>query len=535
MTRHHRLPALLLTLTAVSPAAALPPDADTFVQQRLIGEKVWGDRPELFIKSDNPAGANDRAGVVRFTLPAGAEASGAALRFTRSPTKPENEPDPLPAIELYGVADGADELTFDDATWKSGGAEAAVDKSGNRIREGFIHDADDAAAGAQPLAVATPTGGELVFRGDALDAYLTGRAGGSAAFVLIAQRGEGKGGTKPLQLHSREAAGPDALKPTLVLDGVLAALPADAAGGDAEPPKNGAVVGTRVHFEPSGGGEIKLDAVIGNGIRYSFYDQDGRRYNLPTMGGVDDPTLSSEQARAGSHSLRIHCGPTEGDGRDRLEFRLKAGSTDEEPLTFGQDRWYGWSLYIDPASQPAPAGKYLHVTQLWQPSTVGRMAKRAKWGIPGAGSFLPGRDGFELDLVLKSDGAREQFSLGDLEPGQWHDIVFHVLLSHSKDDKRGYFQAWVNGEPVANEFVEIGNFPRDADGFVAKDTMDIRMGLYRKNQQATQTFFLDEIWYDDRPVDASMAELAIGGGVDGESQLKDAAAQDDAGPPAEPA
>ena len=529
------LSAISLVLWLPLTAAALTPDADTFVRQKTLGEVAEGTRDQLVVKSDNPAGGNDRAAVLRFTLPGNAEVGNATLRLVRKPGKPEHQPDPMPTLQLFGVADAAEELSFDEGSWAAGGNGSALDHSGNRVRESHTFDADDAAPGAQPLATATPGDGEVSFSSEALDGYLRDRMGGSVGFLLIAERGEENGNVKPVVFHSREAGGAEGLKPTLSLEGEPAAVPSGAAAsasdaGDKLP--NGAVAGTHIHFEPGRGAELTINAVTSPTIRYSFYDQDGRRYNLPAQGGTADPKLSDEQAREGEHSLKLHCGATEGDDRDRVEFRLKTGSTDDEPFRFGQERWYGWSLFIDPSSETPDPGRWLHVGQLWQPSTVGRAAKRVEWGIPGALSFLPSASDWALDVVLKSDGQREQFSFGTLEPGQWHDIVLNVKLSHSHDDTDGHYRAWVNGEPVVNEIVGIGNFPRVDGDFEAKDAMDIRMGMYRKNQPKTQTFYLDEIWFDEKPKDPAMAELPVGGGVDGKSQLKDAVAASDT--PAEP-
>lgn len=130
----------------------------------------------------------------------------------------------------------------------------------------------------------------------------------------------------------------------------------------------GAAVGSRVGFEE---GELTLVASHPPRIRFHFWDEGSRRYNLPAEGDAPAPEVVEDPLRPGNHALRLGIGPTADGIKDRLEFRLKTGYTDTEPLRFGEDRWWGWSLYLDPESEPPAAGDWVHFAQLWQPSTVG--------------------------------------------------------------------------------------------------------------------------------------------------------------------
>ncbi|MEM8494322.1 MAG: heparin lyase I family protein [Planctomycetota bacterium] len=507
----------MFCLTPMSAVSADPilPTADTIIHIRHLGDasKAQGNAERLAIKTDRPRAGNDRVGVLRFDLPADAAADQAGLQLTLRPGQDIG----TPIFELYGVAENAPERDFDEATFVGIPGKSAVDKSGNRISEKFAYDPDPATKRLEPLAAAQvlKDSEAICFSSRELDAYINGFAGQSVAFLVMQRVPEQDGSVPASMFQSKEARTSDSDKPLLSLDG--SGLTADPATSvpvataqpalKLDPLPLGAVVGTHVGFEPTEGAVVHTNAVRGNGTtRYHFIDEDGRRFNLPALGSTAKPELSTEQARSGTHSLKLHAPPTTtSDSRDRLEFRFKQGSNDEVPFQFGQDRWYGYSLFIDPASDPPVSGKYVHVGQLWQPSTVGELARQNEWGIPMAMSFLPNREGFVLSAVCKSDGKRSQFEIGQLETGVWHDLVFNVLLSHSKDDIDGHFRVWLNGESVVDETVEVGNYPHNQDdGFWAGDAMDIRFGIYRRAQPLTQTMFLDDVWFADTPPDPAM-------------------------------
>jgi hypothetical protein len=267
---------------------------------------------------------------------------------------------------------------------------------------------------------------------------------------------------------------------------------------------------TPLHLDFDADASLELNAVQGGGtLRYHFYTEDGQKFDMPARGAGAEPVLSTEQAASGDTSLKLSTAGNDGTDRDRLELRLKHGRGDEglgrEPFRFGQDRWYGFKIYIDPASAPArPNGRWTHVHQLWQP-VKNAGSKPGGWGIPMAVSFKPVAAGeepsFTLEAVAKSDGRRSQFTLGTLEPGQWHELTFNVMLSHSTDEIDGHFRVWLDGEPTVNETVDIGNTPEVIDelDFKAYDAMDVRFGLYRKQQAGDQTLYLDDVWFDDAP------------------------------------
>ena len=272
-------------------------------------------------------------------------------------------------------------------------------------------------------------------------------------------------------------------------------------------------------FEASDGASLELDAVVvPGGNHYHYYTEDGQTFDMPSAGGALDPVLTTEQHATGERSLKLECAPNDGKDRDRIEFRVKQGNADakrgRDAFRFGDDRWYGAKIYIDPITEPPTPDKWIHVSQLWQPHTIGGPAAAVSWGVPMAMSFHPVKPGdpkvFDLYAVAKSDGDRSQFELGTLAPGRWHEITFNTKLANSKSDGKGHFRIWIDGKPVINEAVNIGNYPREdpAHDFVAGDSMDVRFGIYRKAQQTTTRLYLDDVWFDDKPHSPDTKPLA---------------------------
>lgn len=535
--------ALLLVGFQVT-AEPLSAAGDTIILQKDIGQDMgYGAKDTLPVKSDKPPGKLDRLAVIRFELGGAAgDIKGAVLRLNTN--KPIEEP---VTYLLHGALPGAGEDDMDEATFTAEGRDNAIDKSGNRLKEQLTTDADPDAKGIQPLASVSASAGDkaIVFKSAALDAFLNGQTDDDAALIIQAQMPEEKGGTGAVFFFAREAG---AKGPMLGWGDDAAALEAGAASGggaaapgnsgdapDAEPESAGpqrpdadidpvtgrplaaadtpnagrlAPIHVDLGFEEEQG-TLDLNAVRGGGTaRYHFYTQDGWKYDMPAMGESIDPEFTTAHAHTGNRSLVLQAGPADADAddRDRVELRVMHGKSHPEPFQFGQDRWYGMSLMIDPESVAPRPGRWLHIHQLWQPSTVGQAARDAKWGIPQAMSVAPSKDGktWNIHSVVKSDGRREQYDLGELTPGQWHTFVFNVMLSHSKDDIDGHFRVWIDGESRCDATVDVGNYPRtpadnDPPGFFAYDGMDVRFGLYRKRQTEMQRFYLDDVWFGSEP------------------------------------
>ena len=233
LPRPFRLAALLagVAATAAPASSALAGSAeaaaDTTVTIGSIGKAGdAGTVDTLSIRSERPAGDEDRVAVLRFDLPAAgddakpaddaepADFAGATL-VLHAATTPESAK--AGSFEVYGVAPGASEATLDEATYSANGYGGAVDKSGNRLREQRAYDADPDADGVQPLAVAKLAEGAatVTFDGPALQKYLASvGGGGSAAFVVVGVRPRASGAMPAALLHSREATDP-AERPTL--------------------------------------------------------------------------------------------------------------------------------------------------------------------------------------------------------------------------------------------------------------------------------------------------------------------------------
>ena len=208
----------VLVLPAWLIAGTAEPAADTFIQAADIAGDApsdAGSKPVLAIKSDKPAGKLDRLGVLRFEVPEDADFAGASLTLH---LKVQGKSATSGDYELYGLLPGAGEDDLDEATYTAAVPDSAVDASGNRLKETFVHDADPDAKGVQPVATATLADGDemLTFSGETLVAYLNDVADDDVVFVLRATPPAEKSGTPATFFHSREAD--EGLRPTLSWD-----------------------------------------------------------------------------------------------------------------------------------------------------------------------------------------------------------------------------------------------------------------------------------------------------------------------------
>ncbi|HEV7302472.1 MAG TPA: hypothetical protein VGN72_24245 [Tepidisphaeraceae bacterium] len=216
MNRITTAAAIVLGLVAIEAhGGTAEPVADSVVQIRDIGKPGdLGTQKTLAVKSDNPAGQNDRIAVLRFDLAADKPAAIANPTLTLHLAKTAKSAT-SGTFELYGVTAGAAELTLDEAAYAGGGKESAVDASGNRLQEKLAYDADPDTKGVQPIATATLADGDakLTFVGEAMKVYIDAAEGGTIAFIVMATKPAEKAATPAALFHAREAEAE--VRPTL--------------------------------------------------------------------------------------------------------------------------------------------------------------------------------------------------------------------------------------------------------------------------------------------------------------------------------
>jgi hypothetical protein len=210
--------AAAIIVPAALGAGTAEPVADTFVMARDIGIDAVlaeGTKKALAIKSDKPGSPRDRLGVLRFEVPADSEFGSAKLTLH---LRVQRNSATSGTFELYGVLPGASEDDLDETTYTAAKPDSAVDASGNRLKEQFVHDPDPESDGIQPLATAVLADGDatIVFKGEALVNFLQQVDDGDVAFILRAALAEERGGTPSTFFHSREAKA--SVRPTLSWD-----------------------------------------------------------------------------------------------------------------------------------------------------------------------------------------------------------------------------------------------------------------------------------------------------------------------------
>lgn len=114
-----------------------------------------------------------------------------------------------------------------------------------------------------------------------------------------------------------------------------------------------------------------------------------------------------------SHCLDIFVGPTavtvEAD-RDRFEMRPIHGEG-ELALQFGQVRYFGYAIYIDP-SNPLPV-EWAHISQCWQ-RPVGELSETNVNAVPMWMTLIEYEGGFGWNIYVKNEGVlnSEDFYVG---------------------------------------------------------------------------------------------------------------------------
>ena len=218
---------------------------------------------------------------------------------------------------------------------------------------------------------------------------------------------------------------------------------------------------------------------------YHFFHGDWKR-DMPGTGAAEEPRLHS----GGHLDLRV---PRSSGDRDRIEFRLVHGTTDnDDRLKFNQTRKYSFRLYID-SSTERPDGKlsesqrWVHFSQIWQRGATGT--------VPFVISMRPiSNNRMGLYATSKAHGESSiTDALGVLDKGRWHTIEVQVTprWKNHKDGK-GRLKVYFNGSKKVDRDTWFATAP-GING--AQDRFDVRMGIYRKAQDKKLRILIDDCWY----------------------------------------
>lgn len=178
----------------------------------------------------------------------------------------------------------------------------------------------------------------------------------------------------------------------------------------------------------------------------------------------DSIKIVTEPVRAGKYALRIDgSNAARRKDHDRIEFQHqpKPPGTAE-----GTERYFGWSIYL-----PKKLVDGNH--------TVGYFETRNSWSRLMA---------FEAQGEDVKYSTRVPYQLhwtgkGKLTPGRWHDFAVHVLWS--RDAKKGFVEAWFDGEKV----VPLTRTATLRDENVAF----FQIGLFRETSETPETIIIDHV------------------------------------------
>ena len=221
--------------------------------------------------------------------------------------------------------------------------------------------------------------------------------------------------------------------------------------------------------------------------------------------------ISTGNGVHGSRSLEIQVGPTavlpDAD-RDRFEMRPIHGEGDLA-LEFGQVRYFGYAIYIDPAN-PLPV-EWAHISQCWQRPT-GDLDDTTVNVVPMWMTLINYQGGFGWEIRVKNEG-----ELTDgVYPGQsssvgtgafvtgWNTVIMRLAPRHKHDTVAANFTVWINETreefPTAQSSHPWGSTPDEQmpEGLPLTgmtERFDVRCGIYRYKQPVGLHLVYDNIRY----------------------------------------
>lgn len=214
-------------------------------------------------------------------------------------------------------------------------------------------------------------------------------------------------------------------------------------------------------------------------------------YPLSRLNAGDYPTISTEQARNGTHSLRAAIPPS---GYARSEVAAAVG------VPMRARHAFGFSVFIPTGHQPPRGAQWEILTQFWQ---------TACGSPPLAIDLQPNTDPLVYRVLMRNDTTGYQptqpartLAKGTLPRNQWVQISIEFNL-HPTDPSKADFILYVNGVMVPNGLTHtdtIGYSHVAADcAYPVNDTVTIKNGIYRGGDAwtSTQVAYFDDVRYGD--------------------------------------
>jgi hypothetical protein len=180
--------------------------------------------------------------------------------------------------------------------------------------------------------------------------------------------------------------------------------------------------------------------------------------------------ISNEYARSGSRAVQVtvHEGDVEQPGDDGQLTERAELDAGKRPVV-GRDAWYGFSVLVPPAF---PVVDTRLVIAQWKQT-----------GVDGSPIVAQRYRGGEHQLSIRRPDAFlwKRYSLPQIEPGAWIDMVYHLRFSTGPD---GIVEVWMNGNQVVTY--------RGVTAFSTGERLIYsKIGLYRDRWKEPMTLYFD--------------------------------------------
>jgi hypothetical protein len=172
----------------------------------------------------------------------------------------------------------------------------------------------------------------------------------------------------------------------------------------------------------------------------------------------------TEPVRAGKYAMKIDGSNAARRGKlDRIEFQHQPKPPG---ISEGAERYYGWSVFV-----PQKLTNDHHA--------VGYFETRNSWRQLMAFEVR----GEDLLFTTRVPYTRRWAGKGKFTPGRWHDFAVHVLWS--RDPKKGFIEAWYDGEQVV---------PRAMTAtLLDENTAFFQLGFIRDTSNVPETIIIDHV------------------------------------------
>ncbi|MGD7707302.1 heparin lyase I family protein [Microlunatus sp. Y2014] len=236
--------------------------------------------------------------------------------------------------------------------------------------------------------------------------------------------------------------------------------------------------------------DLEYASISGNELT-----DNGQTYRLEKLNAGGYPTISTEQARNGAHSLKASIPPS-GYARSEVINALNVGMRTIDA--------YSFNVFVPSGHQPPRGAQWQIISQIWQTGCG---------SPPIAIDLQPNSDPLVYRVLLRNDTtgyrptqAPKTLVKGNLPRNRWVQFAIEYNI-HPTETGQADFKLYVDGQMVPTSFDHgdtIGYSRVDADcPYPVNDVVRIKNGLYRGGAQweQTQTLYFDDMRFGDRIAD----------------------------------